>query len=174
MSFNFKNMSPQVRQSVAAEMSAAQQSGNFYMSTRFNQNGSNAAVSLLIQAAQGHDEHWLAYQIEAQGLMKEYEVRSRPLGGYTTAHVPSTAAETYAEGQFNRFYMIGVCLEAIKLGKQVKVYRAKQVANSRGSSDNLIGNMMDPTILANELRIMKSSLGHSLLRPNSGLSIEIA
>ena len=106
-------MSPQVRQSIAAEITSAHQSNNFYMSTRFNQSGINLAVGLLIQTAQRHDEHWLAYQIEAQALMKEYEVRSRPLGGYTTAHVPSTAAETYSEGQFNRFYMIGVCLEAI-------------------------------------------------------------
>lgn len=173
MTFNFKNMSPQIRQSIAAEITSAHQSNNFYMSTRFNQTGTNAAVSLLIQAAQGHDEHWLAYQIEAQALMKDYEVRSRPLGGYTTAHVPSTAAETYAEGQFNRFYMIGVCLEAIKLGKQVKVYRAKQVASSRGTSNNLIGSVIDPSALIAELRVVKSSLGHNLLKPNSGLSIEI-
>jgi hypothetical protein len=173
VTFYFKNMSPQVRQRISTEISAAEQSSNFYMSTRFNQNGTNGAVSLLIQAAEGHDEHWLAYQIEAQVLMKEYEVRSLPLGGYTTAHVPSTAAETYAEGQFNRFYMIGVCLEAISQGKQVKVYRAKQVANSRGSSNNLIGSLIDPSALITELRLMKSSLGHFLLMPNSGLSIEI-
>ncbi len=174
MAFTFKNMSPSIRQIMSAEIAQASQSNNFYLSTRFNNKGTILAANLIAQAANNYCEHWLAYEIESQALMKEYETRSKPLGGYTAAHVPHTAAETYAEGQFNRFYMIAICLEAVTQGKKVKVYRAKPVGNSRGSSNSLIGSEFDPSVLVLELRDVKTSLGHPLLKPNSGLSIEIS
>lgn len=173
MPFMFNNISPTIRQHIVNEINSASTNGNFYMSTRFNQNGINAAVGLLTQAAQSHDEHWLAYQIESLSLMRDYEVRTRSFSGYTIAHIPHSAAETYAEGQFNRFYMIATCVEAIASGRQVRVYRAKQVMNNRASSNNLIGSVCNPNVLINELRTLQTSLGHNLLMPNSGLSIEI-
>ena len=69
-------------------------------------------IPLLKETAQEHDEHWLAFQLQANNLMKGFEIAQKPLGGYTTKHVPHTAAETLAEGQFNRFYILGLCTRA--------------------------------------------------------------
>lgn len=129
---------------------------------------------LLLEAAKGHNAHWLAYQLETRGLIKELEGSRTPSGGYTIKHVPHTAAETLAEGQFNRYYVLGVCRRALTEEKtHVVVYRAKQVYAPRQESEYLIGQSRDPSDLIDQLRPRQSSLEHELLRPNSGLSVHL-
>ena len=156
------------------EIALAQRSGNIYSSTRFNDIGSRGWVQWLTTAAQHHDEHWLAYQLEAAGAMKHLETkRARLTAGYTVAHVPDTAAETMAEGQFNRFYMAALCRRAIADGKpSVRVYRAKQRGEPRPESRALEGTSRDANTLLEELRSRELSLKCDLLKPNSGLSID--
>jgi hypothetical protein len=44
--------------------------------------------------------------------------------------VPVTAADTLAEGEFNRFYLRGLCRRASAANMaEIEVYRAKEVAN---------------------------------------------
>jgi hypothetical protein len=156
------------------EIDLASQTGNVYFSRRFNEAGKAKWVSLLRQAAQEHNEHWLAYQIEAHRLMKDYEHAQKQLGGYTIKHVPHTAAETLAEGQFNRFYIIAVCRLALEQGKKtVTIYRAKGRVEHRPESDALIGTQESADCLIKELRFVQESLNHKLLRPNSGLSVQL-
>ena len=106
--------------------------------------------------------------------MKGLEGSRTPSGGYTIKHVPHTAAETLAEGQFNRYYILGLCRRALAEGKaNVFVYRAKPVLDPRPESERLIGQSRDPSELIEQLRPVQSSLGHELLRPNSGLSVHL-
>lgn len=171
MSFEFKQLDADTRRLMLEEIDRAHRTGNIYSSKRFNDAGNEQWVPLLREAASNHNEHWLAYQVEAQGLMKEYEEAKKKLGGYTTKHVPHTAAETLAEGQFNRFYVLAIARRALGHGQQtVTVYRAKERADPRPESEALIGNQLSADELIQELRSVESSLKHQLLRPNSGLS----
>ena len=61
--------------------------------------------------------------------------------------MPSNAHNTLAEGEFNRFYLRGLCLEAIQQGKMIEVYRAKAVNQPRAVSQALIGTQLDPNQL---------------------------
>ena len=172
MPFEFRNLDRETRRRMGEEIAAAIRDGNLYYSKRFNQAGIDAWPSLLSEAAENHDEHWLAYQLEAQGHIKGMEGSATPSGGYTIKHVPHTAAETMAEGQFNRYYMLAVCGRAIASGTpHVVVYRAKEVAAPRPESEALVGQRLDPLTLADEIRPVDASLGHALLKPNSGLSV---
>lgn len=174
MTFEFRQLDADTRRLMVEEIDRAQQSGNIYFSKRFSDAGDARWVPLLGESASNHNEHWLAYQIEAQGLMKEYEEAKKKLGGYTTKHVPHTAAETLAEGQFNRFYVLAIARRALEHGQQtVTVYRAKERDDPRPESEALIGSQLSAQELTQELRSVESSLKHPLLRPNSGLSVRI-
>ena len=106
--------------------------------------------------------------------MTGFEGSRTPSGGYTIKYVPRTAAETLAEGQFNRYYILGVCRRAEAERKpEVVVYRAKQVTDSRPTSEALIGTRLRVADLIAQLRPVRSSLNHELLKPNSGLSVHL-
>jgi len=173
LKFSFTKLDPRTRALMVEEISAAQESGQLYFSTRFTASGQQAWPTWLLTAATEHDEHWLEYQIEAAGGMKHLETRAKPKGGYTVAHVPDTAAETLADGQFNRFYIAAVCRRAIEDGKtSVRVYRAKQRGEPRPESVALEGSIRDAAALLREVRDKGLSLQCDLLRPNSGLSVD--
>ena len=99
--FNFTKLDERTRSLIVEEISMAQGSGELYFSARFTPIGQQTWPTWLLTAAKEHDEHWLEYQLEAAGAMKHLETRAKPKGGYTLAHVPDTAAETLADGQFN-------------------------------------------------------------------------
>ncbi len=88
--------------------------------------------------------------------------------------VPITAAETLAEGEFNRFYIRGVC-RAVLANEQheVEVYRAKAVAQPRPESQAKIGTRVNAATLLDDLRHnvgVDTALGVPA-GPNSGLSV---
>jgi hypothetical protein len=174
MRFAFRELDDEVRHWMAREIQDAIQLGTLHYSRRLNETGREAWPRLLLQAAEGYDEHWLAYELESLQLLKRVELRSRPLGGYSTAHVPHTAAETLADAEFNRYYMCAVCRKALANGQSVVVYRAKHRDQPRPESQSLIGQTLDPASLILELRDKQSTDTHPLLLPNSGLSIHTA
>ena len=173
MAFNFRNLDPTTRTLMIEEIDAAIADGNLYFSKRFTDAGHAAWPNLLKQAAREHNEQWLAFQIEANGFMKGLEGSRTPSGGYTTKHVPHTAAETMAEGQFNRYYILGGCRRAVEADGRVTVYRAKDVLNPRPESQALVGASRDAAKLIEQIRPVDSSLRHELLKPNSGLTVQL-
>ena len=171
--FTFNKLDRRTRVLMCEEIATAEQSNNIYESTRFNETGRKIWVELIQKAAQEHDEHWLAYQLELVGAMKDLETKAKPKGGYTIAHVPDIATETLADGQFNRFYMAAICRRALEDGKSnVSIYRAKQRIDPRPESRILEGKFREAKALLQELRIKELSLRCDLLKPNSGLSID--
>jgi len=155
------------------EIKGAEARGDLYFSTRFTAGGVQAWPALLAEAAQTYDEHWLAYQVESRGHMKHLELKAKPSGGYTTAHVPDIAAETLADGQFTRFYIAVVCRRTIEEGKkEVVVYRAKSRGQPRAESVALEGRSFDAASLLAQVRARQGSLDCELLKPNSGLAVE--
>jgi hypothetical protein len=171
--FKFNKLDEKTRILMCEELKIAEKSQNIYVSTRFNEFGRKIWIELLQKAAREHDEHWLAYELETIGAMKDTERKIKPSGGYTIAHIPDTATETLAEGQFNRFYMAAICRRAYDDGKSdVVIYRAKQRLNPRSESLFLEGKTREAIVLLQELRNKDHSLKCDLLRPNSGLSID--
>src|SRR5690606_25127289 len=109
-------------------------------------------------------------------LFNTTEIRVRN-GKPSIAKVPVTAAHGLAEGEFNRFYMRGLCRLAIEahLGSLV-VYRAKPVMVPRYDSEQKIGTEVSPSQLLIDLRThigVDTALGLPN-GPNSGLSVRLA
>ena len=172
--FNFINLDEKTRQHMLEAISEAEVSGNIYFSTRFNDAGYKQWLPLLKEAAQEQNEHWLAYQLEAKGLMKGFEGAMTPSGGYTVKHTPDTAAETMAEGQFNRFYMLGLCKRARTEGiSQLEIYRAKTSSAPRMQSEALIGTKILIDDIESQLVKTADSFKSSLVKPNSGISVKL-
>lgn len=172
--FNFENLDETTRGFMLEAISEAETSGNIYFSTRFNDAGYKQWLPLLKEAAEKHDEHWLAFQLEAQRLMKGFEGSMTPSGGYTIKHVPNTAAETMAEGQFNRFYILGLCKRASAEGiSNLEIYRAKQSASPRRESQSLIGSQLSVDYIEAQLLKTADSFKSELVKPNSGLSVKL-
>jgi hypothetical protein len=172
--FKFENLDDTTRDAMLEAIEEAERANNIYYSTRFNEAGNKQWLPLLRQAAQEQDEHWLAYQLEANGLMKDFEDAHKPTGGYTIKHVPHTAAETMAEGQFNRFYILGLCKRARAEGvSHLVVYRAKESAAPRPESQSLIGTRLSIDEIESQLEQTKTSFQSQLVKPNSGISVRL-
>ncbi len=172
--FNFLNLDQTTRPFILEAINEAEQTSNIYYSTRFNAIGTQKWIPLLKEAAQLYNEHWLAYQLEANSTMKDFENAQKQSGGYTTERVPHTAAETFAEGQFNRFYILGLCKRARKEGKtHLEIYRAKQVADQKPESQALVGTSVSVADLEAQLNKTQDSFKSTIVRPNSGLSVKM-
>jgi hypothetical protein len=172
--FKFENLDNTTRAAMIEAIEEAERSNNIYYSTRFNEAGNRQWLPLLMQAAKEHNEHWLAYQLEANGLMKDFEGAQKPTGGYTIKHVPHTAAETMAEGQFNRFYILGLCKRARAEGvSHLVVYRAKVRSDPRPESQSLIDTKLSIDEIESQLKETKASFKSQLVKPNSGISVKL-
>jgi hypothetical protein len=172
--FNFENLDETTRAAMLEAIEEAERSNNVYYSARFNEAGNKQWLPLLRQAAREHNEHWLAYQLEANALMKDFEGAHKPTGGYTIKHVPHTAAETMAEGQFNRFYILGLCKRARAEGfSDLVVYRARESADPRLESETLIGARLSVDEIESQLKETRASFKSQLVKPNSGISVKL-
>lgn len=172
--FKFENLDDTTRAAMLEAIEEAERSNNIYYSTRFNEAGNRQWLPLLKQAAKEHNEHWLAYQLEASALMKDFEGAHKPTGGYTIKHVPHTAAETMAEGQFNRFYILGLCKRARAEGvSHLVIYRAKERFSHRPESQALIGTNLSIDEIESQLKETRASFKSQLVKPNSGISVKL-
>jgi hypothetical protein len=146
-----------------------------FMSSRLSSNGHNDYPSLLKQAVESHDDEWLANQLQQNGRLNAMEQR-KTKSGFTNAKVPYNANEMLAEGEFNRFYIRGLCKRALDEGiAELVVYRAKQVSNPRPESQAKIGARINAQSLLNDLRAhqgIDTALGLPS-GPNSGLSVKL-
>ena len=172
--FNFVNLDQTTRKFILEAIDEAERTGNIYYSTRFNQAGNQQWLPLLREAAQSFNEHWLAFQLETKVLMKDFETARKPTGGYTTKHIPHTASETMADGQFNRFYILGLCKRARSEGiTHLVVYRAKAVKDPRPESEALVGTSLSIDDIESQLKTKQASFKSPLVRPNSGLTVKL-
>ena len=108
--------------------------------------------------------------------MKEYEQRRKRGGGFTNARVPVNAPDTLSEGEFNRYYVRGLCIRVIEEDMdKVEVYRGKPVNQPRPESEVLLGKRLPAESLLEDLR--KSNGVEPALGlppgPNSGLTVRI-
>ena len=172
--FNFVDLNKTSRQFMLEAIEEAQQSDNIYFSKKFNENGIKQWLSLLKLAASEHNEHWLSFKLEENQLFSLFEGAQKPSGGYTIKHIPHTAAETIAEGQFNRFYILGLCkLAKSKNIDNLIIYRAKESRNPRPESESLINSTISVDEIEEQLKDTQASFKSKLIQPNSGISLKL-
>jgi len=172
--FNFVDLNETTRSFMLDAINEAIESGNIYYSTGFNELGKKQWLPLLKQAVLEYDEHWLAFKLEENQLLKNLEGAQKPSGGYTIKHVPDIAANTIAEGQFNRFYILGLCKLAKSKGiSELIVYRAKESKNPRTDSESLINSRISINDTESQLLKIESSFKSKLVQPNSGISMKL-
>jgi hypothetical protein len=161
---------------MASEVERDAATGRLYLSGRLSPSGQHRYPDLLRSATHSGDAESLASALRQPGLMNAREISHSKTGKPYEKAVPATAAETLAEGEFNRFYLRGLCLRAIEDGiPSLEIYRAKAVLNPRPDSIARIGQGVDPRYLLEDLRMnpgVDTALGLPP-GPNSGLSARI-
>ncbi len=174
MAMDFRNLDERTRAFMAQEVERDVSRGNLYVSKRFNDKGRQEYPSLLLEAVKSHDDDWLALQLYARGLLTHGETRRLPKDIIAVAQVPATAGVTIAEGEFNRYYMRGVCRAALEDGiPQVVVYRGKEVEHPRPESEAMLGKKIPAAALLVDLRAVPGTRSRYGIPtgPNSGLTI---
>ncbi|TFE65721.1 hypothetical protein [Methylacidiphilum caldifontis] len=141
---------------------------------RLTEEGARLWPDLLREAFLKYDDNWLKSQLFSRGLMRASEYRRSRRSIITASRVSIRAAETLAEGEFNRYYMRGLCRYMIETGgTEVEVYRGKNVENPRLGSVAMIERRLLVQDLLNDLRIsqgIEPALGLPP-GPNSGLTV---
>ncbi|WP_125461717.1 MULTISPECIES: hypothetical protein [Rhodomicrobium] len=175
MGIRYENLDDITRASMVLEIQNDIEQGTLYLSNYLTDIGKADWPNLLKEAAQLHDDDWLAQHLRLDGRLLRQVQRRKPKGGFTMADVPVTANTTMAEGEFNRFYIRAICVRAIEAGHDnVLIYRGRHSADPRSESEMLVGNPILATGLLNDLREkpgVDAALG--LAKPNSGLSVKL-
>ena len=177
MALKYENLDETTRSHMLCEVDLDISRDNIYMSPRLNGLGEENFVSLLKEAITHHDDAWLAKQLRSRNYMKEYEQRRKRGGGGTTnAKVPVNAPDMLSEGEFNRYYVRGLCIRVIEENMdEVEVYRGKEVNRPRPESQAKLGKKLPAKALLEDLR---ESVGVDTVLglpagPNSGLTIRM-
>jgi hypothetical protein len=179
MAFNFNDLDATTRALMQDEILADVAKRRLYVSLRLNATGQTQWLELLCEAVVNHDEAWLADQLRQLQLLNTIETRTDHKTGHVfQAKIPRNAHEVLAEGEFNRYYVRGICRKAQQSNYVfVRVYRAKIVVHPRPESQALIGHEFNASGLLNDLQ---SNPAIALERvfalpagPNTGLSVEI-
>ncbi|BDZ71421.1 hypothetical protein [Methanobacterium petrolearium] len=139
-----------------------------YMGKDLKPEYENVYTDLLKEAVSNGDSDSLADEIVDNSCLLEYKMtKSGP------RKVPKDAHTKLAEGEFNRFYIRALCMKAIEDNFGLEVYRAKDVQNVRSTSQELIGQTVDPEQTLEDLRenIGKYTSSGIPGGPNSGLSL---
>lgn len=121
---------------------------NLYKSSNLNAQGRMVGYQLLKDASANHSDDGLANEIARQRLLNPHYLRQeRP------AATPNDTHTKLAEGEFNHFFMRGICVKAIQLGAPAVVcYRAKASLNPRPEPIASIGEKLAPQELLDRLR----------------------
>lgn len=173
MSIRYDSLDEKVRRFMIDELDRDIQEGNLYISPRLTETGALRWPDLLREALYKHDDTWLAEQIQRHGLMHVREQRRKRGVGTTFAKVPHNAPDMLAEGEFNRFYIRGLCRQVIESGgTEVEVYRGKDVSSPRPESLAMIGKRLPAHRLLQDLRTSPGVEPAQGLPPgpNSGLT----
>ncbi|MGN7886714.1 hypothetical protein [Dyadobacter sp. 22481] len=174
MKFKFENLTDETRQLMISEIKLDVGNEQLYYSKRFCEQGHNLYADLLLSAVEKGDEQSLALALKQKKCFAETEIRNTKKGPIYSK-VPENANLVFAESEFNRFYMRALALQAAKAGETLSVYRARYSENPREESNILIGKIIDPTQLLDDLR---KNIGLDTVLglppgPNSGLSVKL-
>jgi hypothetical protein len=173
VTFELTNLDGEIRQYMVAEMEHDVVAKTLYTSKYLSNDGVERYPGILREALEGGTDGSLATALSESGLFNATYEKRKPSGGYTSSKVPYTAPVTLAEGEFNRFYLRGLCRRTISVGGgKIEIYRARASSAPRPESEAMIGQRLDAQALLSDLREhpgVDTALGLPQ-GPNSGLS----
>jgi hypothetical protein len=176
MGLALRDLTLDTRLYMIEEISLDIANGALYVSPRLSARGKDDYPGLLTEAAENHDDAWLAIQLGAHARLNAREEQPKQHGHAVTTAMPADAAQIIAEDEFNRFYMRGLCAWVIENGLgHVEIYRARPVANPTPRARAKIGSRVSPASLLAELRAhpgVESALGVERAT-HCGLSIKM-
>ncbi|MFO7696847.1 MAG: hypothetical protein R6X16_06780 [Anaerolineae bacterium] len=143
MALRYENLDDKTRAFMLSEYDRDSDDGQLYVCKRLKSAGQRHFPGLLRESIGQHDDAWLARQLCDLLLLSSSS-------GPGQAEAGTRMADGIAEGEFNRYYMRGLCARAVAEGvAQVQVYRAKVVATRNASTLESIGQFLSPaTVLA--------------------------
>lgn len=155
-----------VRQHMVAEIQADIARDELYYSKFLTPEGRQQWQTLLVEAAQHHDEAWLAEQLRGDDVAFP-QISSTDSRGYN--RTLKFQPETLADSEFNRYYIRGLCLYAMERHvPYIITYRAKEVHHPLSPVDTQIA----PHDLLEDLRTHKEQTELGVpSNPNSGISV---
>lgn len=177
MSLEYAELDAWTRELMLEEIDLDAANACLYISSRLTEEGEQAWGGLLRDAARVGSDKTLAVELGRRGYLHSHETRNKR-SGPTPARVPHTAANTLAEGEFNRFYCRALCRRVMASEGDdglVVVVRAKVVKNPRPESELKVGMSFNAKQLLADLRThqgVDTALGVPA-GPNSGLSIAL-
>lgn len=165
--FNFLNLTDSVREKIISEIERDIDNETLYISSRLTEEGQTLYFNLLKEAVINEDDS--SFTDSLMDLIKETEIVNDKV-----KKVPKNAASLIAQSEFNRFYIRGVCLEAINSGiEKVIIYRGRESSWARSSSEEKIGQEIDPRNLLEDLRMSIGKSPDILPEINSGLTVKL-
>jgi hypothetical protein len=172
--FNLLDLDAQTRHFMRLEFHRDIAEGTLYISPRLSPAGQSVYANELLDAIEHGSPESLAAALDSPRFFNPTEPRESEDGADRGVRVPDTAAVTLAEGEFNRFYIRGLCRRAMANGiDRLVVYRAKAVDDPRSESRQRIGTLLDPAALLEDLRERVDTMFGVPTGPNSGLSVRI-
>ena len=75
--YNFLNLDNRTREFMASEINWAIKNNTLYYSQRFVDNQEKKWQELLLEAAKSYEENWLAFQIENNLMLKNFEIAQK-------------------------------------------------------------------------------------------------
>jgi len=174
MTFEFENLDEDTRKLMLEEVEMDLREDKLYLSNGLREQSGEIYESLLKEAVISGNEETFAKRIVENNCLKLLTPRNTK-HGLVMAKMSKDAPLKLAEGEFNRFYIRGLCRVAISKTKPLEVYRAKQVARPRPESEALIDTTMNPEKLLKDLRENIGTGTSSGIPggPNSGLSVRL-
>ena len=153
MPLHFANLDDRTRPYLLDEFERDLRAGTLYLSPRLSARGRTDYPGLLRAALASGDDASLAQSLRAGGRMNARELRQKRNGAVIAVKVPARAPETLAAGEFNRYYVRGLCRRALEDGiTELVVYRARKARAPRPGSEAVIGVRVDPAVLLDDLR----------------------
>lgn len=174
MGIRYSNLDPVTRTLMRAESEL----GGHYESPRLNAEGLSRWVDMLNQAIENGDDDWLAEQLRTLPYFNSEEPYVRNGNTHWRRINIEHAAQQLAEGEFNRYYLRGLCRRAQNDNvTDLVVYRGKEVARPRPESEAKIGTLVNVGTLLTSLRkndfvSIEDALGLPG-GPNSGLTARL-
>lgn len=174
MALQYEDLDERTRQFMLEEVESDASESVLYISSRLNPSGQQDYEQLLKISIREHDDAWLTEALR-NGDYFNPTLQRQTKNGPVTQKMPSNAPDTLAEGEFNRFYIRGLCKRAIEDNiPEVEVYRGRESSRPRPESEALIGTRIPADALLEDLRL-SVSVTPALLPPgpNSGLTVRL-
>ncbi len=151
--FEFEELDEITRGYMLEELERDENNSTIYYSARFSAEGKAVCYECLREAIRNGNEQTLAAALSRPSLWEPFEIHHRGAKSYPVKITPKNAAIIYAQGEFNVYYLRGLCRKLLAEGEtHAEVYRAKKVAVPRTGQTVNPGDLLPLQDVLEDLR----------------------